>query len=372
VPEQDVRGLQGRALVALSLASARYVRSVAPVVTASLAHWRARAQAIEDPQLRALALRKLDAEGFNAEAGAMLATLAPTEHRAEAVEAIVALELLFDLLDGLTERPLTEPLDEGRELFTPFVDALCAPMPAESPLRREGYMNELSAAARRALLRLPAVSVVRDLAVFNARRAAEAQVRMHAVPALGSEQLERWARAQAQTLGGSLGWREQLAGSAASVLTIHALIVAAADRTTTPANVEQIGDLYFSICALVTLLDGLIDRERDRLEGRVGYLSFYPETWSPARTLPALARRAAAQAATLPNGTHHLAMLAGVVAYYTSAPGARDPMVRPVTADLRHQLAPLIFPALVVMHVWRLTRRLRKGGADTRRSDAGG
>jgi tetraprenyl-beta-curcumene synthase len=351
-------------MAALCVANLRYLRTVAPAIGVGLAHWRVRAQAIEDPQLRALALRKLDDEGFNAEAGAMLATLAPVAQRAQVVEAIVALELLFDLLDGLTERPLLDPLADGRELFAPFVDALrVGPVLGEAFVGGscdDGYMSELSAVVRRALLTLPATAAVLDVALLTAERAAEAQVRMHAVPACGGAQLERWARAQAHASGGSLGWREQLAGSAASVLTVHALIVAAADRNTTSADAEQIGEAYLPVCALVTLLDGVLDREQDRQEGQVGYLSVYPEPGLPAQALPALARRAAAQAAAMPDGAHHLAMLAGVVAYYASAPRARAPLVRSATAGLRRALAPLIFPALAAMRLWRLTRRLRE------------
>jgi tetraprenyl-beta-curcumene synthase len=351
-------------MVALCVANVRYLRTVAPLIGVGLAHWRVRAQTIKDPQLRALALRKLDDEGFNAEAGAMLATLAPAAHRAQVVEAIVALELLFDLLDGLTERPLLDPLADGRELFAPFADALhVAPVPREASASgscEDGYMSELSAVVRRALLTLPAAAAVLDVALLAAQRAAEAQVRMHAVPACGGAQLERWARAEAHALGSSLRWREQLAGSAASVLIVHALIVAAADRNTTSADAEQIGEAYLPICALVTLLDGVLDREQDRHEGRAGYLSVYPERGLPAQTLPELVRRAVAQAEAMPDGAHHLAMLAGVVAYYVSAPRARTPLVRSVTAGLRRQLAPLIFAALAVMRLWRLTRRLRK------------
>ena len=82
-----------------------------------LRRWEQRALAIEDPALRALALEKLRGEGFHAEAAAMLATLAPRCHRQDVVEAIVALELLFDYLDGLTERPSGDPLGEGERLF---------------------------------------------------------------------------------------------------------------------------------------------------------------------------------------------------------------------------------------------------------------
>jgi hypothetical protein len=118
------RGLVARASLALLVANVRYWTSVAPIVRSQLRRWEQRASEIGDPELRALALEKLRGEGFHAEAAAMLATLAPRRYRSDVVEAIVALELLFDYLDGLTERPSGDPLGEGAVLFGAYTDAL--------------------------------------------------------------------------------------------------------------------------------------------------------------------------------------------------------------------------------------------------------
>jgi tetraprenyl-beta-curcumene synthase len=363
MPDCAARGQSLRAFAAPLLASVRYVSTVAPVVSRSLEHWRGRALAIVDPELRMVALQKLDAEGFNAEVGAMLATLAPAEFRAEVVEAIVALELLFDLLDGLSERPGSDPLGQGRRLFAPFLDALNPPASiGDSPRAVAGdYLGELSDAARLAMRRLPAIALVRESAIHSAERAAQAQIRMHAVPQLGAEQLRGWAKAEAR--GGALGWRELIVGSASSVLVVHALIVAAADARTGRAEAAQLSEAYLSVCVVLTLLDSLLDLEEDLREGRPGYLSVYDEPRLAVRALPALTRAAAAQTSELPEGAHHLAMLTGVVAYYLSAPGAaHKASIRPIAGALRRRLAPQIFPALAVMRAWRLFRRLRSGG----------
>lgn len=121
-----------RVLAAFALANARYWLCVAGQVRGQMRHWEARAQAIGDPELRALALEKLHAEGFNAEAAAMAATIAPRATRAHAVRAIVALELLYDYLDGLSERPHADPLGEGERLYG--ATRRCSPR--RSPLPR--------------------------------------------------------------------------------------------------------------------------------------------------------------------------------------------------------------------------------------------
>jgi len=340
------------------LANVRYWKTVAPVVRAQLRRWERRAEAIEDPEMRALALSKLRTERFNAEAGAMLATRAPRSLRADVVHAIVALELLFDLLDGLTERPLADPLHDGELLFGAFTNALAAD-PDREPLislADGGYMRELSSAVSEAFARLPAAAVVLPLARASAARAAQAQIRMHAVPRLGPVQLQRWAEAQAQGTG--LPWRALLAGAASSVLVLHALIAAAADADTTSAQASQLEGAYLSFCVLLTLLDGLVDEAQDSTSGEPSFIGLWEDRDILRQTLTDVARRAAAQARELSHGAHHLMILTGVVAYYASAPGAGGRLARPLVLELRRTLRPLIHPTLMVMRTWRLARRL--------------
>ncbi len=360
------RRLVARAGLALVVANARYWTSVAPVVRAELQRWELRAQAIEDPELRALALEKLHDEGFHAEASAMLATLAPQAHRRDAVAAIVALELLFDYLDGLTERPSADPLGDGELLFGALVNAVAlvptgTREPFEKPeLNDNGYLEGLSRAVAAALARLPAAPAITEIAQATAARGAQAQVRMHAASQLGTEQVEQWARGQAE--GTDLQWREVLAGAASSVLVLHALIAAAADPDTTRAEAIETASAYLSACTVLTLLDGLVDHEQDRLsedERRLGYIDLYDDPDELSLALTDATRRAASQASALRNGPHHAMTLVGVVAYYTSAPGARGTLAAPIASRLRQQLAPLISPTLALMCAWRLAKRIR-------------
>ncbi len=350
------------ATLALAAANARYWTTVAPHVRRQLARWRSRAEAVADPRLRALALDKLDGEGFNAQAAAMLATAAPAARRADVVEAIVALQVLFDLLDGLTERPQpsTDPLAEGERLFAAFTDAVRPlPQPAVTPRGEDGaLLAELSSAARCALERLPAAQTVMDVASASAQRAAQAQIRMHAAPRLGTGQLASWA--QQHTDGTGLQWRELLAGAASSVLAVHALIAAAADPATTALQAAEIDSTYLSICVLVTLLDSLTDHDQDSCTGELGYIALYDDRERLARTLTDMPERAARQAAALPGAAHHLMILTAVVAYYASAPGARGELAQPHVAQLCRTLRPLVGPPLLVMRAWRLARGLRR------------
>jgi len=319
----------------------------------------------------------------------MLATLAPRAHRGDVVEAIVALELLFDYLDGLTERPSADPLGDGERLFEAYTDAIAVGTDSNShepgpehgdrahrearPLqdgddghrkdsRREdgGYLEALSVSVRVALARLPAAGAIAQVARASAARGAQAQVRMHAAPRLGAGQVEQWARSEAEGTG--LQWRELLAGAASSVLAIHALIAAAADPRTTPEEAGKIASAYLSTCVLLTLLDGLVDHEQDTRAdgtGRLGYISFYKDRDELSQTLTRAAQRGASRTRALRSGPHHTMTLVGVVAYYTSAPGAGSRLAAPLAKRLQRQLAPLISPTLLLMRAWRLAKRAR-------------
>ncbi|HEV2973478.1 MAG TPA: DUF2600 family protein [Solirubrobacteraceae bacterium] len=328
-----------------------------------LRRWESRARAIDDDELRALALEKLHAEAFNAEVAATLATLATRPQRKRAVRAIVALELLFDYLDGLTELPSDEPLRDAGSPFEAFTDALDPRASAGDYYRHRGaggdggYLDALSGAVRAAVAELPGAGAIEDSARRSAARCAQAQIRIHAEPRRGGAQLREWAEREAKGTG--LAWRELAAGAASSVLALHALIAAAADPRTTREQAAEIEGAYLSICVLITVLDSLIDYEEDMQAGEPGFIRFYDDREPLAPTLAGIGRQAVAEAAGLRNGAHHVMTFAGVVAYYTSAPSARGEIAQPIAQRLQRELQPLIYPTLAVMHAWRAGKRAR-------------
>jgi tetraprenyl-beta-curcumene synthase len=356
--------LATRSGIALVLANARYWSSVAPLVRRQLSRWHSRAQAIGDPVLRTLALHKLGEEGFNAEVAAMLATLAPSAHRRDAVDAIVALEVLYDYLDGLTESPSHESPDDGERLFKAFTEAVAPAVVPHGDYYRYhpqsedgGYLDELVATVRFALTRLPSTAKFADILQRSAVRGSEAQLRIHAASLSGPGQLERWAKLNA--VGTPLQWREFLAGAACSVLAVHALIAAGADKRTTYGQALEIDRIYLSISVLPTILDSLIDYERDLSSGRPGYVQYYDDRDVLAGRLLSVIDDAVSHARRAPHGAHHVMTLVGVVAYYTSAPTAKNEFARPVTERVVRQLRPLIGPTLGVMHTWRTMKRMQ-------------
>jgi tetraprenyl-beta-curcumene synthase len=353
-----------RAAWALILANLRYWSQLAPELREQIRHWEQRAAEIEDPELHALALSKLRRERFNAEAAAMIATLAPAPHRRAAAQAILSLELMFDYLDGLTERPLGDPIADGEALYAAFVGAFDprerdaeAALHSRSGETADPYLAELASTARTAIAELPAHAAIMPIAQRCARAAAQAQVRMHAAPRLGAAQLEQWARAQAGAA--ALPWRDFLAGSACSVLALHALIVAASDPRTTPERAEQIATVYTPICTAMTLLDGLIDIERDALAGQHSYAALYESPESLAAALIRAVGNARLACAPLADGSRHAMVLTAAVAYWLSEPNALSGAAAPILAQVRAELGPLLPVPLALMHAWRGVKRLR-------------
>ncbi len=364
------RGSASRgALGALALANLRFWPTVAPRIGRELAHWEALAGEIQDIPLRAIALQKLTDERFNAEVAATLATAAPRQTRVAAVTAIVALEVLFDYLDGRTEQPAEDPLGEGLRQFAPFIDAVrprvkgrevsesgavqSARGPEEADAR---YTHTLADRAREHLLVLPAAEQIATVALAGAERCAQAQTRLHASATLGDGMLEAWAREQA--LGSGLQWREHLAGSAASVLALHALIALATEARVTRTDAERTDAAYLAIAGVITMLDSLVDDASDRAHGAPGLIRLFDSRQALADSLRELTREALARIGEAPRRAHHEMVLAGAVAYYTSHPAAREPHARAVVAVVRRELAPMIWPALGVMHVWRAMKAL--------------
>jgi tetraprenyl-beta-curcumene synthase len=355
--------LTARAGLALLRANARYWPTVAPTVREQLRHWELRAQAIPDPDLRRVALENLHTESFNAEATTTLATLVNRADRARTAEAIVAMQVMYDYLDGLAEQTTFDVARDGHRLFAAFTDAVT---PHVQPRNYYGehsygddghYLSELTATVKYTLAALPASTAIAPVAQRAARRCAEAQTRVHAPVDIGPSELEAWAVREAA--GTPLPWREFLAGAATSAMSVFALITAGADRQTTREQALAIDAAYLSIGALATMLDSLIDFEHDVDMDMQWYLRCYEDQTLLAARLAEIARLATAQARGLPHDAHHVMTLVGTAAYYLSAPEANSELARPLTNRLRKELRPLITPTLAVMRTWRAAKGTR-------------
>jgi tetraprenyl-beta-curcumene synthase len=363
--------LVARAYGALALTNARYWSGVWPRVNAQLTDYERRAQAIRDPTLRGLALGKLSEQRLHGEVAATFATLAPASLRVDAARAMVALEVMYDYLDALTEQPVGEALENGMRLFECFQDALAPGREpagdyyALHPHAEDGYLSSLVGEARESLGRLPALASVAPVARRCAVRFAQAQVRAHAAVALGDGQLQEWAGREGAEV--ELDWLEYFAGGTSSVIGLHALVAAAATAGTSAEEASRIDETYLRMGAIVTMLDSLVDRELDVANGvGEGFSRYCPDRDQLAGMLSRAARETVAHALETQEPAHHAMTLAGVSAFYTSAPGARGRGAREVATRLHRELRPLIYATLVVTRAARWAKRERRGAAQAR------
>lgn len=359
---------------ALALANIRYWSTVAPLLARELKRWKHHAEAIPDPLLQATALANLREEGFNAQATATLATLAPRRHRPHLARAILGIQLIYDYLDSLIEQPLTEPLTEGRQLYQALIDAVTlntTPQPdyyTHKPTSDDGgYLKNLVSEVRASLAQLPSQPAIERTCEQAATRCAEAQTLAHATPPHDLDQLKKWALENSTAT--DLQWQEYLAGAISSALALHALCATASQAHTGETHATAIDETYLSISAMTTLLDSLIDHDQDmhRL-GHTGYTRYYETDTALAEGLKRTVHHATTHARATPNESHHLMTLLGVASYYISAPTSSSGFARPVTTQLRRELQPLITPPLALMYGWRAAKRAR--GIATRHSTA--
>lgn len=347
------------ATVAASLA--RYWLGILPLVRRELRHWERQAQAIPDPRLREQAVETLRDERLNAEAAAVFATLVPRARWPVLVPLLVAFQVMYDYLDTVGEEPVADPLRDGLQLHAALAAALDPELPAvdyyaHHPYSEDGgYLDALVTRCRRALPALPAGPIALPHARRAAARCRFGQSYTHAAMQAGDAALARWARGQDRA--GGYRWWEMAAGAISSV-GVFALLAAATDPRTTPAEATRVDIAYFpSICALSTLLDSFVDREPDAVTANHSSFGHYATEAEAAERLGSIAVQAASAARGLRHGSRHGAIVAGVVGYYLSAADTD----REVGQVIHRALADSIGLTLTgILATMRLRRRMRR------------
>jgi len=278
-----------------------------------------------------------EAKAKNAEAVSVFATLAPRSTRATAVRAIVALQIAIDHLDVLEE---ARGAGAGK---------------SES----EDRLERLDATWREQVASLPAGGTALPSIERAIERCLQGQRHTHAAAAGEVDGLRSWA----QELRAPAGYRWwELAAGASSSVAAHALIAAAAETETCESTVAAIEAAYFPpIGALTVLLDDLVDRDRDLAAGEHNYLNYYDDPAEAAERLGLVAERAAILVAPLPQAECHRAILAGVAAFYLSAPEAGHPDAQQARARLMTALGPGARLLAAFVQLRRLARRKRPG-----------
>lgn len=336
--------------------------AIVPRVQRQLRGWEQTARAIPDPQLRRQALDSLRCKRGNAEAAAVFAILSPWRWRAAVVSVLVALQVLTDFLDTVSEVAVADPLRNSRALHEALVDAVRIKASGLDYYRHHPccdsgvYVACLVAFCRARVQVLPACDTVRPLLVRAARRCGEGQSQTHAAIHQGPASLAAWARVLAEPT--RYQWWE-VAAAASSSVAVHALVAAAADRRTTRAEAERLDVTYYlTVGCLTVLLDNLVDRDDDAADGGHSYLRYYACASTAAARLVLIADHARDSMRGLRRCGRHRALLAGVLGFYLSAPGAHTAYARPIAARMLERAGTEVW---LIIFAMRARRRVRRG-----------
>jgi tetraprenyl-beta-curcumene synthase len=316
--------------------------AIRPAVRRELSTYEKVARAIPDPPLRETALGSLHSKAGNPDATAIFTILAPRRTRGAVLRASVALQVLIDHLDSIGERPEGGSLEAGLRSHAALTVALSPPAAAGPVAGGDDYVQHLVRRCQAAVARLPGAAAL-AAARGAAKRCGEGQSHTHAAALSGDNgDLRAWTAGLPSSPGYS--WWELAAGGSSSVAT-HALIAAAGRPRVSAAEAAAVDSAYDpAVGALTVLLDDLVDHEADAKAGEHNYLDLYPDRTSLAERLLEITRGAHAATARLPGAARHRAILAGVVAYYLSDPGAARSLGAPAVARLLAAAGPAATP----------------------------
>ena len=350
----------------------QYETSILPAARREIRRWASAAASIPDPTLRTHATYVVTTDAGNAEAIAAFAAIAPRASRRATVELLTTYQILVDYVDAVGEHVCADRLLQGLALGLALAAALATPhAPLDlDPLGDDGgFLAALVSTCRDGLWQLPSAAAVAEAAGVAAVRCAHALAHTHA--AMHTESLSAlrgWAARQPGTSG--YAWWEVAAG-ANSNIAIPALLAAAADPATTARDAAAIAAAYWPhVCALSTLLDSLVDYERDTVSGNFSFVSHYPEDAAIERGLTATATRSLTAVLALRHRHTHTMIVCGVAGYYATAGngGTLAARIAPhVLARLRPSATPII-AALRAQHgAQRLHDDLRRGASGVAR-----
>jgi tetraprenyl-beta-curcumene synthase len=344
-------------------AARQYWRHARPQAFAELHAWRERAACIPDDTLRAAALCALDTKRCDLEGAVGFAAMfADAANMDRAVRAIASFQLAFDYLDCVVELPNPDPVANSQSLHRALFAALdlandCHDYYERQGNRRDaGYLQLLVESCRQAGRALPAFDAIGKPARAALRRVVTYQSLSHGDRRGSHASFLRWA--ESQTVPGSGLWWWEAGAATGSQLSLLALIAAAADSNTRYEDAQAIESAYFPwVGALSTLLDSVVDRDRDRTEGKPSLLDYYPSSGQIRARLQLMATEAVSAVSPLVDAHRHRMLFAAMGAFFHSRPGVDQSDAYAITKGVVDALGVWTVPAKLALRVHRATEK---------------
>ncbi|MGA9284395.1 MAG: DUF2600 family protein [Solirubrobacteraceae bacterium] len=339
-----------------------YWLSVFPRARAELVAWRHRAQQIPDRVLREAAFDALKTKSSDLEGAVAFAVFAPPSMRSNVVRAITAFEIAFDYMDSIAELPNRDPIASGYCLNQALLVALS---PGARHLdyyrhypRREdaGYLEGLVRTCQTAVGSLPSFAAIAEPLRRALTRIVAYQSLNHGDANGSHDAFRQWADSQS-IQGIDLHWWE-VGAAAGSQLSVLSLIAAAGDPAMCPERAIALERAYFPwVGALSTLLDGVIDQNRDNAEGQRSLIDHYTSPEETARRLRMLAAEALEAILPLTDAPNHTMLLEAMAAFFHAMPQALTPDVRLATRAVVDAMGAWTTPALLFFRTRRALAR---------------
>lgn len=338
-----------------------YQAAIVPHAHREVHRWARIAASIPDPTLRAHAVGAITVDTGNALAIAALAAIAPRCSRRRTVELVVTYQVLVDYIDRLNERVCVGQLLHSLRIGLALASAVARPT---SPINIDplgddgGYLARLVAACRERLWSLPSAEAIHRQARAAAARCSHALAYTHTAAEDGTlVDVRRWAARQKAP--GEYSWWELAAGGTSNI-AVTALLAAASDPGTTSADATKVATAYWPhICVLSTMLDSLVDYERDAITGEFSFVSHYVSATAARDGLIRAMQMSLAAVQSLQHRHTHTMIVCGVAGYYaaSAAPGSLASNIAP---SLLAVLGPAALPITLTL---RARRRIRASRA---------
>jgi tetraprenyl-beta-curcumene synthase len=359
----DPAPLSPRQLRALGGAATRELLWGQRTVSKEIRRWREHAQRIPDETIRADALHVLERKRTHIHGAALFWTI-PRNRNRDLLRLLVAYELIWDLLDNLSERAARYGQTNGRQLHLAIAEAIDPRIPIsdyylQHPWDEDGgYLSALVETCRQGCASLPSYPLVRELALGEAHRAQVLALNHYPDPSQRDYALEQWTAREHPGERRASWW--ELTAAASAPLTIYALLALAAEPHCSHSEIARTYDAYCPwISAATTMLDSYVDQAEDITNGDHRYITHYPDPASAVRGIQALVRTSVVEARALPGGHKHSVIAAAMIAMYLSKDTARTPRLRVGTASFIRAGGSLTQLLLPILRAWRTTHAQR-------------
>jgi len=344
-------------LWALGSATIRELLGGLHAVSKELKRWQRSAQAIPHPVIRADALDVFARKRTHIHGAALFWTL-PDRRNYNLLRLLVAYEIIWDLLDNLSESAARAGQTDGRTLHLAISEAIdpCGPISdyySRHPWRNDGgYLRRLVEACRQGCTTLPSYPLVCELALTEAHRAQVLALNHDPNASHRDHELKRWVCEQYPDEHRASWW--ELSGATSAPLTIHALLALAAQPTCTKNELDRTYAAYFPwVSATTTMLDSYVDQIEDVENGAHSYIAHYPDYDSALNAVQGLVARSLVEVRSLPDGHKHAVIAAAMIAMYLSKDTARRAELRAGSNAFIYAGGSLTRLLCPVLRLWR-------------------